>query len=177
MGTMRPPGSSACVWSRPRSPMAPSAFHPKSWLFEGVGFGVAFVGSSNLSASALGAGIEWNLRVERGIDAAAYRAVRAAVEGLWASAIELSAGWINEYAERVRERPRSLPPGDGEVERLEAPPLPHEFQEGALRALAAARAEGRPQAFVALRPLLLSRLASAVGGGRRGGWPRRWLWD
>ena len=104
------------------------AFHPKSWLFEGASFGVAFVGSSNLSASALGAGIEWNLRVERGIDAVAYGAVRAAVEGLWASAIELSAGWIDAYAERVRERPRSLPPGDGEVERLEAPPLPHEFQ-------------------------------------------------
>jgi HKD family nuclease len=44
------------------------AFHPKSWLFEGASFAVAFVGSSNLSVSALGAGIEWNLRVERGID-------------------------------------------------------------------------------------------------------------
>ena len=53
------------------------AFHPKSWLFDAPSFGVAFVGSSNLSASALGSGIEWNLRVERAIDPTAYAAVRA----------------------------------------------------------------------------------------------------
>jgi HKD family nuclease len=38
------------------------AFHPKCWLFEAPSFGVAFVGSSNLSRSALQTGTEWNLR-------------------------------------------------------------------------------------------------------------------
>src|SRR5207248_824228 len=41
------------------------AFHPKSWRFEGPGLAAAFVGSSNLSHSALLTGIEWNLRVDR----------------------------------------------------------------------------------------------------------------
>ena len=74
-------------------------------------------------------------RRERGLDVMGARASREPQ-----AAIELSGGWIDAYAERVRERPRWLPPGDGEVERLEPPPLPHEFQEEALRALAAARA-------------------------------------
>lgn len=50
-----------------------SSFHPKSWRFEAKNFGIAFVGSSNLSRSALvDTGIEWNLRVERDRDASAY---------------------------------------------------------------------------------------------------------
>jgi hypothetical protein len=52
------------------------AFHPKCWLFESPSFGVAFVGSSNLSRSALQTGIERNLRVERAIDPTACSRVR-----------------------------------------------------------------------------------------------------
>jgi HKD family nuclease len=52
------------------------AFHPKCWLFESPSFGVAFVGSSNLSCSVLQTGIEWNLRVEQAIDPIAYSRVR-----------------------------------------------------------------------------------------------------
>jgi HKD family nuclease len=40
--------------------------HPKAWLFESRSGGAAFVGSSNLSRSALQTGIAWNLPVERG---------------------------------------------------------------------------------------------------------------
>jgi HKD family nuclease len=65
------------------------AFHPKDWLFESASFGVAFVGSSNLSRSALETGIEWNLRVERAIDPVGYASVRAAVDALWSGAIML----------------------------------------------------------------------------------------
>ena len=42
-------------------PGARPAFHPKAWRFESDTYGVAFVGSSNLSRSALDTGIEWNL--------------------------------------------------------------------------------------------------------------------
>jgi HKD family nuclease len=52
------------------------SFHPKSWLFESESFGIAFVGSSNLSRSALDTGIEWNLRLDRDRDAEAYARVR-----------------------------------------------------------------------------------------------------
>jgi superfamily II DNA or RNA helicase/diadenosine tetraphosphate (Ap4A) HIT family hydrolase len=152
------------------------AFHPKSWLFEAASFGVAFVGSSNLSASALGTGIEWNLRVERAIDAVAYAAVRAAVDALWAQAMVLSADWIDAYAERVRQSPRSLPPGDGEDERLEPPPSPHEFQEEALLALARAREQGRRRALVVLATGLGKTWLAAFDVARfaqsTGSWPR-----
>ncbi len=41
-----------------------TAFHPKSWVFHfGKGAGIAIVGSSNLSATALRTGVEWNYRV------------------------------------------------------------------------------------------------------------------
>ena len=40
-------------------------FHPKAYVFRAGPFGVAFVGSSNLSRSALVDGVEWNLRVAR----------------------------------------------------------------------------------------------------------------
>ena len=39
-------------------PLPTRSFHPKSWRFEGPGFGVAFVGSSNLSHAALETAIE-----------------------------------------------------------------------------------------------------------------------
>jgi HKD family nuclease len=126
------------------------AFHPKSWLFESPTFGVAFVGSSNVSRSALETGIEWNLRVERAIDPIAYASVHAAVDALWGTASELTASWIDAYAQRVAQSPRALPPGDGDDERLEAPPSPHEFQEEALVALARAREQGRRRALVVL---------------------------
>jgi HKD family nuclease len=48
-------------------PKGQQSFHPKSWRFERSAdcWGVAFVGSSNLSRSALCAGIEWNLGITR----------------------------------------------------------------------------------------------------------------
>ncbi|HEU4577885.1 MAG TPA: DEAD/DEAH box helicase family protein [Polyangiaceae bacterium] len=152
------------------------AFHPKAWLFESASFGVAFVGSSNLSRSALETGIEWNLRVERAIDPVGYASVRAAVDALWSGAIELSADWIAAYAERVRQAPRSLPSGDGDVESLEPPPEPHVFQQEALAALQGAREQGRRRALVVLATGLGKTwlagfdVARFAEGARR--WPR-----
>jgi HKD family nuclease len=118
---------------------AERAFHPKAWLFESASGGAAFVGSSNLTRSALASGVEWNLRVERCIDPLAYGSVRAAVEALWATASDLTAPWIEDYARRVRQSPRPLPAGEVESEPLEPPPEPHEFQQEALAALARPR--------------------------------------
>jgi len=69
--------------------------HPKCWLFESPSFGVAFVGSSNLSRSALQTCIEWNLRVERAIDLTAYASVHTAIDTLWATAVELTRSVIH----------------------------------------------------------------------------------
>src|SRR5215472_7683973 len=88
-----------------RLPWPVRSFHPKAWRFESESFGIAFVGSSNLSRSALDTGIEWNLRVDRDRDSIAYRRIREAFESLWASARRLDAKWIADYARRARRSP------------------------------------------------------------------------
>jgi superfamily II DNA or RNA helicase/diadenosine tetraphosphate (Ap4A) HIT family hydrolase len=117
------------------------SFHPKSWRFEGPGFGAAFVGSSNLSATALEDGVEWNLRVERRRDPEAYAAVALAFDALWARARPLDLNWLASYREADRQ-PAPPPP--------EPPPAPHAVQQEALEALARARTRGFQRALVVL---------------------------
>jgi HKD family nuclease len=65
-------------------PSAPLCFHPKAYVFERKnGTGVAFVGSSNLSESALLTGIEWNYRVVAKTETAAFREIRSAFDSLF----------------------------------------------------------------------------------------------
>jgi superfamily II DNA or RNA helicase len=127
-----------------------SSFHPKSWRFESKAFGVAFVGSSNLSRPALEQGIEWNLRVDRDRDAAAYQRVRDAFEELWRLGRRLDSEWIADYAKRARRVMLPAPAGEVEEEILEPPPEPHKVQLDALAALAGTRASGRSRAIVVL---------------------------
>jgi superfamily II DNA or RNA helicase/diadenosine tetraphosphate (Ap4A) HIT family hydrolase/SOS-response transcriptional repressor LexA len=157
-----------------RLPGLTRAFHPKSWRFEGPGFGVAFVGSSNLSRSALVTGVEWNLRVDRDRDALAYARVREAFEELWALGRPLDAEWIAAYAARARALPQRLPVGEQEAEPLPAAPPPHAVQQEALDALRAARAKGRRHALVVMATGLGKtwlaawdslQLAEEMGGG------------
>jgi superfamily II DNA or RNA helicase/diadenosine tetraphosphate (Ap4A) HIT family hydrolase len=124
-----------------------STFHPKSWRFEAPGFGVAFVGSSNMSRSALDTGIEWNLRVERERDAGAYAQVVSAFDALWLRARPLDEQWLAEYAQRARTAPPSLR-GELETEPLEPAPAPHALQVEALERLRSARDEGHRRALV-----------------------------
>ena len=126
-----------------------SSFHPKSWRFEAKNFGIAFVGSSNLSRSALDTGIEWNLRVERDRDASAYTRIRESFESLWgvrASSIQI--GSRPTHGARRTQVP--LPPGEAEAEPVELPPAPHDVQLEALARLRAARQQNRRRAIVVL---------------------------
>lgn len=149
-------GSSALAEGQPRHgsfearvvevetlPAGSRSFHPKSWRFEGPAFGAAFVGSSNISRSALRAGIEWNLRVDRRRDPDAYRAVAAAFEGWWARARPLTPDWVEAYARRARLACRELPPGEEEATPLEPPPPPHAIQQEALAELRRRREQER----------------------------------
>ena len=129
------------------------AFHPKSWRLEGPGFGAAFVGSSNISDSALLTGVEWNLRVDRYHDPDAYRAVTSAFEHWWARALPLSASWIEDYDRRAQQTAASLPVffDQEDTELLDLPPPPHSIQREALAALQKSREnEGRRRALVVL---------------------------
>ena len=126
------------------------AFHPKSWRFESVDFGVVFVGSSNISHSALTTGIEWNLRIDRDSDTRGFQRSAAAFDELWHRARTLDASWIAEYAGRARANSVPLPTGEIEAEDLQAPFSPHEIQSEALQQLALARTEGRTRALAVL---------------------------
>lgn len=127
-----------------------SSFHPKSWRFQGKNFGVAFVGSSNLSRPALENGLEWNLRVDRDRDTAAYQRVCDAFDELWRLGRRLDADWIADYARRARRVQLPSPAGEVEDELLEPPPEPHQVQREALTALRTTRANGRGRAIVVL---------------------------
>src|SRR5262249_62051362 len=67
--------------SDPRAPRLP----PRAWLFERrSGFSTAYVGSSNLSHSALHDGLEWNVRLS-GVDSPhLLERFRATFETYWA---------------------------------------------------------------------------------------------
>lgn len=58
--------------------------HAKAWLFgRANGFGTAFVGSANLSRSALIDGIEWTLKISQAREPALFEAARASFEAHW----------------------------------------------------------------------------------------------
>ncbi|APR76547.1 ATP-dependent RNA helicase YejH [Minicystis rosea] len=126
------------------------SFHPKSWIFKAQNLGIAFVGSSNLSRSALDTGIEWNLRVDRDRDAQAYGRIWDAFEATWHNARPLDAKWIHGYAARARAAAHVLPAGEVEAEALEKAADPHGVQLEALGALRKSRNEGRRRALVVL---------------------------
>lgn len=125
------------------------AFHPKSWRFEGGARDVVWVGSSNWSKSALTAGVEWNLQLDRAEEPAGYAEVVHAFDELWRCARPLDAAWLDAYAARARDSAWRFPAGDAEDDDA-LPPEPRGVQPEALEALAASRAQGRTRALAVL---------------------------
>ncbi|WPB76021.1 DEAD/DEAH box helicase family protein [Archangium violaceum] len=146
------------------------AFHPKTWRFEGPALAVAFVGSSNISHSALKTGVEMNLRVECDQNPGAYQEVVNAFEVWWKRARRLDAAWLAQYEQTAARRQplrRVLPAeAEGLIEEP-APPEPgrrepHPIQREALAALADSRKNGQPRALVVLATGLGKTLLAAL---------------
>ncbi|MCA8926399.1 MAG: DEAD/DEAH box helicase family protein, partial [Planctomycetes bacterium] len=148
----RLPGTlEARVVETARLPAGSRSFHPKAWRFEGPGFGTAFVGSSNLSWSALTHGVEWNLRLERDAQPAAWQAVVEGYQRWWDRGRALDEAWLARYRERAAQAtPLPLPLGEEDAEPLAGPPTPRPIQEQALDALERSRSCGRARALVVL---------------------------
>lgn len=130
------------------------SFHPKAYLAtDSYADGVAYVGSSNLSASALAEGIEWNYRVDSRRDAQGLALVRAAFEALYRDlqTREVDAAWVAEYRERrpAMATPASQPV-DAQPEPAPSVPEPNRVQAEALTALAATRDEGARAGLVVM---------------------------
>jgi len=131
-------------------PTTSHSFHPKSWVFVGPDVADAFVGSSNISRAALGDGIEWNLRVERGRDPFAFERIRQAFALWWTRGRPLDQAWVDQYRQAVSASADPLPPGEADAEPVAAPPEPYGVQLDALAELAASRQEGRQRALVVM---------------------------
>jgi superfamily II DNA or RNA helicase/diadenosine tetraphosphate (Ap4A) HIT family hydrolase len=120
-------------------------FHPKSWVFHLEDqSGVAIVGSSNLSASALRTGVEWNYRVCSPDSGQGWQDVLDGFETLIqrAEIRPLDHDWIDRYEQR---RAKAPPPTtrlvDLAPEPDAPPPRPHAIQVAALEALEETRSK------------------------------------
>ena len=141
-------------------PGASRSFHPKSWIFESPEGDVAFVGSSNVSRSALESGIEWNLRLDRRLDPAGWDRVAEGFEAWWERGCLLTPEWLADYRDRAAQAPSTAP------EILADPsarlPEPHRLQAEALLALEASRRAGHGRALVVMATGLGKTLVAAL---------------
>src|SRR5690606_30849788 len=141
------------------------SFHPKAYLFSSSGSqdGIAFVGSSNLSHSALTSGVEWNIEIRH------LAALHREFESLWGDprALALTAEWLVQYDEvrrlRVADQRKvfegfGVQPVDAAedasaeigVEDAVVAPTPWSVQSEALAALEATRIDGHEAGLVVM---------------------------
>ena len=129
-----------------------ASFHPKAYVFhDSAGGGTAFVGSSNLTLSALDGGIEWNYRVLRSDTDRGFTEVVRAFQDLFTHlrTRHVDDDWIAAY--RHRRQPAALPRVVEVVEEVPEPiPEPHAIQQEALAALATTRLVGNEAGLVVL---------------------------
>lgn len=120
------------------------SFHPKAYIFRRGHDGVAFVGSSNLSRTALTSSVEWNLRATSSRQAATFTRIIARFEALWTNPASrpLTAELVAAYQSRVRVLPAPEP----------APvrPTPNGVQSDVLKLLAQTREEGARRGLVVM---------------------------
>jgi superfamily II DNA or RNA helicase/HKD family nuclease/diadenosine tetraphosphate (Ap4A) HIT family hydrolase len=146
-----------------------TSFHPKAFVVAAKdGSGTAFVGSSNLSASALQRGIEWNYRVVTCRDGEGFAEVLDAFETLWTDqrVAVVDNAWVQEY-----QRTRTPPPPRAAgvlIDPTGPPPEPHPVQAEALLALETTRAAGSTAGLVVLATGLGKTWLSAFDSMRPG---------
>lgn len=133
----------------------PRAFHPKAYIFEHADkTGTAFVGSSNLSRTALQDGVEWNYRIVSSRDGKGFNDILTAFDALFhdPATTALTHEWVEAYKKR-----RALPPIGSPDDAPAVParevldiPEPHAIQKEALAALQASRRDGAGAGLVVL---------------------------
>ncbi|HZU14506.1 MAG TPA: DUF3427 domain-containing protein [Chloroflexota bacterium] len=108
--------------------------HAKAWLFERAsGFSTAYIGSSNLTHSALHQGLEWNVRLTQARSPALLDRFRAAFETYWSDA-HFRAYRPDEFAVAVQRTHN-----DSSTEYTPFDIVPFEYQRAMLDTLEAER--------------------------------------
>ncbi|MGL6248793.1 MAG: DEAD/DEAH box helicase family protein, partial [Culicoidibacterales bacterium] len=78
------------------------SFHPKSYVFTNERNGTIYLGSSNLSKSALTSAVEWNYRFYRDEHQADFAAFQTEFEVLFAAALPATDALLRQYARQHR---------------------------------------------------------------------------
>jgi superfamily II DNA or RNA helicase len=119
--------------------------------------GTAWVGSSNLTHTALTHGLEWNYRIDQPEDTdqedtRRFREIREKFVKLFEDprVAFLDHDWIDAYQERRKVIPLRVAGEPLEEEQDSPPPRPRELQEEALTALAQSRGAGYERGLVVL---------------------------
>ena len=129
-----------------------TSFHPKAYLFRCPdGVRTAYIGSSNLSQSALEQGIEWNYRSTSSEGADDFRDIADAFDELFnhPATRPVDEQWLESYRDRRRPPSTTLGVGIPLEDPLE-PPEPNSVQKAALAALTETRARGNEAGLVVL---------------------------
>ncbi|MFO7812288.1 MAG: DEAD/DEAH box helicase family protein, partial [Pelovirga sp.] len=131
------------------------SFHMKAYIFiaqdeAAAESGSAFVGSSNISKTALTDGLEWNLRVDSIENELRFREIKKEFKRLFVigNSIPLSHEWIDGYQVRYQNTQISHKPEP--VDPPELPPVPTDAQSEALDALHQTREQGYQRGLVVL---------------------------
>lgn len=127
------------------------SFHPKAYIVARNGEDrTAFVGSSNLSATALKHGVEWNLRMITSRDRAGFSNIASGFATLFdhPKTKPLTVEWIEAY--RGRRQVSIIVPSGVLPEPPLPPPTPHEVQAEALARLSQTRRDGNRAGLVVL---------------------------
>ena len=136
-----------------------TAFHMKSYIFvhredRSSKDGVAYVGSSNISHSALNHGLEWNLRITSSENQSAFQEICSKFKVLFenSQAVHLSNEWIDLYREEYESKtPQDKIKSGVEVEKECLPPVkPNPIQVEALLALKKCRIQGNARGLVVM---------------------------
>jgi diadenosine tetraphosphate (Ap4A) HIT family hydrolase/HKD family nuclease len=141
-------------------------FHLKTYIFQTEAEGIAFVGSSNLSAPALTTSIEWNYKVISRHEQAGFSEITAGFESIFNGyqVFRADEAWICRY------EARRLPANWSGAGLAEEPPalmmVPHSIQQQALTALEETRREGFSAGLVVLATGLGKTWLSAFDSNR-----------
>jgi HKD family nuclease len=141
-------------------------FHLKTYIFQTDVEGIAFVGSSNLSAPALTSSIEWNYKVISRHERSGFSEITAGFEDIFNcyQAVRADEAWICRY--EARRLPADWK-GAGMTEEPPAPIMvPHSIQQQALKALEETRREGFSAGLVVLATGLGKTWLSAFDSDR-----------